>query len=70
MHTVIRLTLSAAAQANVDETGCDPQDDIDAIRSGEHTEESLLAYCLDGAAEDRVPGWHEYVVAVVATGLT
>ena len=64
MSTTIRLT--PAAQALVDETGCDPQDDIDALRAGTHTEESLLAYCLDGADEDREEGWREYVAAVVA----
>ena len=61
------LKITAAAQQNIDETGTDPMDDIDAIRSGEHTAASLLADCLDGADEDRVTGWHEYVAAIIAT---
>jgi hypothetical protein len=59
------IVLSHRAQLNVQESGVVPQDDIDALRSGEHTAESLLAYCLDGADDDRVQGWKEYVSAVV-----
>ena len=55
------MKLTDAAQANVDETGTDPQDDVAAIRSGQYTRESLLAHCLDGADPDRKQGWHEYV---------
>jgi hypothetical protein len=58
------IKLSIAAQANVEETGCDVAADIEAIRSGEHTRESLLAHCLDGAEQDREQGWREYVSAV------
>ena len=49
------LVLSHRAQLNVEETGVVPQDDIDALHSGEHTAETLLAHCLDGADDDRVP---------------
>lgn len=59
------LVLSELAQLNVEETGVDLQDDIEALRSGRHTAETLLAHCLDGADEDRVHGWKEYVDAVV-----
>jgi hypothetical protein len=58
------IKLSSEAQANVDETGADPEEDAYAIRHGETTREKLLAECLDGADEDRVQGWHEYVDAV------
>ena len=58
------IKFSDAAQANIDETGCDPMVDIAALRSGEHTPESLLAQCLDGAEEDRAQGWREYVDAI------
>jgi len=56
--------MTAAAAENVQETGINPSDDVDAVRDGRHTEESLLDLCLDGADEDRIPGWHEYVQAV------
>ena len=60
------LLLSDSAQAAIDETGADPMDDVYAIRNGEHTKESLLAYCLDGCeGDERVDGWREYVDSVV-----
>lgn len=40
--------------------------DVDALRSGEHSRDSLLAHYLDGADEDRVQGWNDYVDAVCA----
>jgi hypothetical protein len=39
--------------------------DLDALRSGKRTAETLLAHCLDGADEDREEGWREYVDALV-----
>ncbi len=60
------IKLSQAAQANVDETGADPLADVAALRSGEHTSESLLAHCLNGADSDRRRGWREYVASVTA----
>lgn len=62
---MLDMNLTAAAQANVDETGIKPSCDVDSIRAGVHTEASLLDVCLDGADADRVSGWHEYVAAVV-----
>jgi len=62
----MKIKLSEAAQANVDETGIDPADDIAALRSGAQTRETLLAHCLDGAAPNRVRGWREYVDAVIS----
>ena len=59
------ITFSKAAQANIEETGIDPMDDIDAIRSGDTTAAQLLDECLDGADPDRAQGWREYVDAVV-----
>jgi hypothetical protein len=64
MKTTTAITLSPAAQLNVEETGCDPLDDLAALRDGRHTAASLLALCLDGADEDRVTGWREYVDAL------
>ena len=60
------ITLTKAAQDNVDEAGIDPADDIAALRLGKETPEGLLSYCLEGADDDRVTGWREYVAAVVA----
>jgi hypothetical protein len=61
-----KLNLTKAALENVEETGCDPEDDIAALLDGRHTEESLLEFCLDGAGEDREEGWNEYVSAVAS----
>lgn len=58
------IEFTRAAAENIQETGCDPADDVDALRSGEHTRESLLAHCLDGADENRIQGWHDYVDAI------
>jgi hypothetical protein len=59
------VKLSPAAQANVEETGIAPMDDVDNVRAGCYTREQLLAHCLDGADADRVKGWTEYVDAVM-----
>ena len=61
--------LSAAAQACVDETGCDFWDDVDDLREGNHTKASLLTFCLDGAEPDRIQGWHEYVEEVYQSSI-
>ena len=60
------IQFTKAAQENIDETGCDVEADLAALRSGAHTRESLLAHCLDGADPDREEGWREYVEALVA----
>lgn len=52
----MKIKFSAAAVRNIAETGCEPAQDVKAIRSGAHTRESLLAHCLDGAEEDRAEG--------------
>lgn len=60
------IELPLAAQANVDETGCDPLDDLEGLASGHISPAGLLEHCLRGAEADRVAGWHEYVAALVA----
>lgn len=60
------MKFSTAAQQNIDETGCDPQDDLYRVRVGEQTREGLLSLCLDGAEEDRVQGWRDYVATICA----
>lgn len=60
------MKFTPVAQRNIDETGCDPQDDAHRIRVGEQTREGLLAHCLDGADPDRVEGWREYVATICA----
>jgi hypothetical protein len=60
----IALKLSPAAAAAVEETGVDPADDVARVCSGKITEDDLLAECLDGADDDRIQGWRDYVTAV------
>ena len=49
------------------ETGADWRDDADALRSGKHTRESLLAHCQDGVeTEDDMALWAEYVDTLAA----
>lgn len=57
--------LTPAAYANVKETGINPSEDLESLIAGETTE-SLLARCLDGADDDRVAGWQEYVDTLAA----
>lgn len=61
-----KITFTTEAQENIAETGADWESDLRALKSGEHTEESLLELCLNGADEDRVQGWREYVETLVA----
>ena len=55
------MKFTQAALECIEETGADPEEDLDHLRSGDHTLETLLAFCLDGAGEDRVQGWREYI---------
>jgi hypothetical protein len=52
---------SNAAQANIEETGCDVEADAEALRAGSMSPAELLNHCLDGADEDRRAGWLDYV---------
>jgi hypothetical protein len=58
------LELSPAAQANVDQTGVNPERDVDAVRRGDHTRQTLLDQYIDNAEDDRVQGWRDYVDAI------
>ena len=58
------IELSKAAIENVEECGVEVWDDLDQIRAGRWTRETLLEHCLNGADEDRVAGWHDYVDAL------
>ena len=66
------LRFSRAAQTCIDETGTDPIDDVVAIveqiriSGSGGARANLLAYCLDGAADDRRDGWIEYVNEIMA----
>lgn len=64
--TTTSPTFTTATLANLEETGTDWREDLAALRSGETTESALLELCLDGADDDRVDGWREYVAALVA----
>lgn len=59
---------SDAALENIEETGADWTYDLERLREGRFTEESLLEHCLDGADDDRVQGWRDYVATLVALG--
>ena len=63
-------TLTRAAALNVAETGIDVSDDVARLRRGATDAEALLAECLDGADDDRVEGWRDYVLAVAAAAPT
>lgn len=59
------MKLSRAALEAVEETGIDPADDLARLRAG-LTIPELLAECLNGADDDRVEGWLDYVAALEA----
>jgi len=53
------------AQLNIEETGTYWKLDVERILELGWTPEEILAECLDGADDDRVQGWHDYVEALV-----
>jgi hypothetical protein len=61
-----RPDFTDAALANIDETSANWAEDLGALRGGKHSAESLLAHCLEGAEDDRVQGWRDYVAALIA----
>lgn len=64
----ITMNWTNAAMSVARETGLSLNEiagDIGRISDGRDTRQDLLARCLDGADEDRVQGWTEYVDAVV-----
>lgn len=63
-QSIETITLTDAAQRNVEETGAIPALDLDELRSGKTTPERLLAFCANGADDDRMPGWREYVATL------
>ena len=72
MSNAIRIAgieFTSAAAVNIEETGIDAgeiQRDVRSICNGDSSEYALLGRCLDGADADRVPGWRDYVSAIVA----
>lgn len=69
-----KFNFSPEALCAIEETGCDPQADIDALFAGTQTPAALWAHCIDGADDDRLAGWRDYFSAIViayngATGL-
>jgi hypothetical protein len=55
------LEFSTAALENLEETGVEWELDLQALQRGTFTVAELLERCLDGADEDRVQGWRDYV---------
>jgi len=53
------------ALLNIEETCTNYELDLMRIGQLGWTPEEILADCLDGADEDRVQGWHDYVDAIV-----
>lgn len=60
-----KITFTAAALANIEESERDIYEDVVTIRQGAETEEALLAFLLDGEDEANAPGWRDYVRSVV-----
>lgn len=58
------IEFTQAAASNIEETAADVAHDITRLRSGGWTPAQLLAFCLDGAGDDRIEGWRDYVSAV------
>ena len=65
-RALVTIDLSMAARENAAETSADPFDDFVRVRKGRADRASLTEECLDGADEDRVAGWRQYVDAVLS----
>lgn len=59
------VSMSRDAAERVAEVGCDVRLDVWQLQRGIIDEDELRAECTNGASEDRVGGWNEYVDAVV-----
>lgn len=60
------IKFSTLAALNIEEGSVDIAADVARVRAGLVTAEELLSQCVNGADDDRVQGWREYVSAVVA----
>lgn len=56
---------SKAALECIEETDPEVLADMDKVRSGLLSRETLLMACLDGADDDRTRGWRDYVDEIV-----
>jgi hypothetical protein len=63
-NAVDSFEFSQAALENIEETDCDALEDLAKICDGRLNSETLLLACLDGADDDRVQGWRDYVVEI------
>ena len=61
--TIQGVTMTRAAAENVLETGTNVTADVEAARC---LQSSWQEECLDGADEDRLQGWRDYIDAVMA----
>ena len=59
------IEFSRAALECIQETGTDVGVMLGLLAQGQ-TREEILAYCLEGAEDDRVQGWRDYVDALFA----
>lgn len=60
----VEMTFDAAEC--VESASADVRADVRAMLDGSSTAEALLSWCLDGADEESVSGWREYVEAIEA----
>jgi hypothetical protein len=66
-NTIAGITFTDAALRNIEEAGLSATTvagDVLALRARGMTAAELLNECLNGADDDRVRGWHDYVAAV------
>jgi hypothetical protein len=66
MSNPINVQFSSAAIDNCEIASVNVDADIESLRNGTHTRETLLAHCLDGVDEgsEMVQGWRDYVATV------
>lgn len=58
------FNFTSDALLNIEETDADVLGDLAKVRDGSLSLENLLLACLDGADDDRVQGWRDYVVEI------
>ena len=60
-----QFKFSHDALSSIEETGCDPDADLQALVTGTQTPAGLWAHCVDGADDDRLDGWKDYFSEVI-----
>lgn len=60
-----KFKFSHDALSSIEETGCDPEADLQALIAGTQTPAGLWAHCVDGAGDDRIAGWRDYFFEII-----